>query len=107
MIELLKPVHYFPPPPDKPRLITSYGRLCSDHGSPIWEPMAIYHNTFVPMQPQRWRYALKPSSPAIDAGVELREELPGPLRELDKGRPGIGALPCGCEPFTVGMRRME
>ena len=27
--------------------VTSIGRLASDHGSPAWEPMFIYHNTIV------------------------------------------------------------
>jgi hypothetical protein len=41
-------------------------------------------------------------SPAIDAGVEIPAAWPDPVRKLDKGRPDIGALPYGAEPFRVG-----
>jgi hypothetical protein len=47
-------------------------------------------------------YRLRPGSPAIDAGVELPAEWPDPLREKDKGKPDVGALPLGAEPLQVG-----
>ena len=43
-------------------------------------------------------------SPAIDTGVAVPSEWPDPLREEDKGKPDIGALPLGSGPFQVGAR---
>jgi hypothetical protein len=48
-------------------------------------------------------YRLQPNSPAIDAGVDLPAEWPDPLRDSDRGRPDIGALPLGAESLKVGM----
>jgi hypothetical protein len=47
-------------------------------------------------------YRLQPGSPAVDAGVPIPVEWPDPLRGQDKGRPDLGALPAGAEPFQVG-----
>ena len=44
LIDLRAPVPYGHPLPGAPEL-TSYGRLCGDHGGPIWEPLDFYHNT--------------------------------------------------------------
>jgi hypothetical protein len=46
---------------------------------------------------------LRPTSPAVDAGVTIPHQWPDPLREPDAGRPDIGALPLGCTPWTVGV----
>lgn len=197
-------VHYGRPSVTNPRKETSPGRVMSDHGSPPWPAMTIYHNTFVMRggtraagmntltarkgnYPRRtfnnvflhlaripgyrgpdaelnvhgdgnlffsplavepdsqspalsesffkryrsseafrasqavypggfssrslfadpkftsvqsdWRaandYRLRPDSPAIDAGAAIPEDWPDPLRDRDKGRPDIGALPAG------------
>ena len=45
---------------------------------------------------------LQKGSPAIDAGVEVPADWPDPLRKQDTGRPDIGALPLGAEPFQAG-----
>jgi hypothetical protein len=45
---------------------------------------------------------LQAKSPAVDAGVEVPGDWPDPLRKQDKGKPDIGALPLGAEPFKVG-----
>jgi hypothetical protein len=42
-------------------------------------------------------------SPAIDAGQPIPESWPDPLREADRGRPDIGALPHGAESWGVGV----
>lgn len=47
-------------------------------------------------------YRPKPGSPAIDAGVPIPAEWPDPLRDLDKGKPDIGALPADAPPLKVG-----
>jgi len=48
VIDLRAPVHYYQPKgPDEPQEITTFGRLCGDHGGPIWKPMRFYHNTVV------------------------------------------------------------
>jgi len=46
LIDQRAPVPYAHPDPAAPSL-TSYGRLCGDHGGPVWEPMAFYHNTVI------------------------------------------------------------
>jgi hypothetical protein len=35
------------PASEEPQSLDYYGEINRDHGSPIWEPAAIYHNTFV------------------------------------------------------------
>lgn len=204
LVELLEPVHYFPPRPEEPQVLNASGRVTADHGSPIWEPLLIYHNTFVakaggravwglgwgghlqgtsrqvfnnifvqvedmpdrhlPLAVREFRadgnlhwsvdlgaaiegefygpifaletyeatrldyppgweagamfadprfvrfdrrggngndYRLQPGSPAIDAGVELPEDWPDPLRAADAGAPDIGALPLGTLPLNT------
>lgn len=44
------------------------------------------------------------SEPSVDAGVELPEDWHDPLADADAGKPDIGALPLGVEPFQVGRR---
>src|SRR5262249_45305954 len=55
-----------------------------------------------------WKVApdlrLGPKSPAVDAGVALPETWPDPLRSLDQGKPDLGAVPIGVEPWRVGVR---
>jgi len=62
VIDLRRPVPYiwpaktddpnFPPPkPGEPRRWPWTGRMCGDHGSPIWEPIHFYHNTVVVRDP--------------------------------------------------------
>jgi hypothetical protein len=49
-------------------------------------------------------YRLQEGSPAIDAGVAIPESWDDPLRDSDRSRPDIGALPSGSEPLRVGIR---
>ena len=46
---------------------------------------------------------LSPGSPAIDAGVVLPSKWPDPLAEADNGKPDIGAVPFGVQPWGVGV----
>ena len=46
IIDQRAPVPYGHPLPDAPALV-SYGRLCGNHGRPVWEPLYFYHNTVV------------------------------------------------------------
>jgi len=50
-------------------------------------------------------FRLEAKSPAIDAGVAIPQEWPDVLREVDAGRPDIGALPLGVGPLRVGIVR--
>ena len=50
-------------------------------------------------------YRLQDGSPAVDAGVRIPEDWPDPLRRRDKGKPDLGALPLGVEPFAVGRAK--
>ncbi len=48
-------------------------------------------------------YRLQGGSPAIDAGIPLADDVIDPLRDQDAGRPDLGALPLGIEPWGVGI----
>lgn len=48
---------------------------------------------------------LQSASPAKDAGVAVPGEWPDPLREQDRGKPDLGALPDGAEPLVIGLRK--
>jgi hypothetical protein len=47
---------------------------------------------------------LRADSPAVDAGVPLppTDRFDDPLRDRDEGRPDIGAIPRGVEPWRIG-----
>jgi hypothetical protein len=48
LFDFRRPVMYqFPSSPEAPEELPSKGRFASDHGSPAWEPMNIYHNTLI------------------------------------------------------------
>lgn len=46
---------------------------------------------------------LRENSPAIDAGQQLPDDWPDPLRDADAGDPDIGAIPRGTEAWGVGI----
>lgn len=50
---------------------------------------------------------LRKDSPAVDAGVDLPADWPDPLREQDAGKPDLGALPLGAEPFPFPKKVMK
>ena len=50
VFDLRKPVHY-QQPAEGDLAVTSAGRIAGDHGSPLWEPMTIYHNTILLREP--------------------------------------------------------
>lgn len=54
-----------------------------------------------PKQPADLR--LQAGSPAIDAGIALPAEWPDSMRDADKGKPDLGALPMGVEMLRVGV----
>jgi len=57
VVEHLERVYYQVPIVGRePR--ADYGNPVRDHGSPIWEPMKIYQNTFVARRAERWSYLL-------------------------------------------------
>lgn len=49
-------------------------------------------------------FRLQRGSPAIDAGVTIPVEWPDSLRDLDTGKPDLGAFPLGAEPLKVGRK---
>ncbi len=52
VLDFRRPVMYqFPASPDAPEELPSKGRFASDHGSPTWEPMNVYHNTIIADDP--------------------------------------------------------
>ena len=46
---------------------------------------------------------LKAGGAAVDGGLDLPGEWPDPLRAHDAGRPDVGALPLGANPWGVGV----
>lgn len=48
-------------------------------------------------------FRLQPDSKAIDAGQVLPSNWPDPIRNSDAGKPDIGALPVGVEPWHIGV----
>lgn len=51
LIDLRRPVPYAMPTTYDQAALTSYGRVCGDHGGPIWKPMYFYHNTVITVDP--------------------------------------------------------
>lgn len=56
LFDLRGPVPYaLPSGPESPQELTSRGRTCGDHGSPIWKPMFIHQNTVL-LDESTWRH---------------------------------------------------
>ena len=49
-------------------------------------------------------FRLQPGSAAIDAGIAIPVEWPDSLRNIDTGKPDLGAFPVGAEPLKAGRR---
>jgi Right handed beta helix region len=66
VIDARRPVHYHWPKnatdPQEPSFRTRFG---GDHGSPAWEPMWVYHNTFIGSHLERPDFG----SPGLGAGM--------------------------------------
>jgi hypothetical protein len=58
VVELLQPVPYQLASTLLPGRLEDYGRVAADHGSPVWEPAFIYHNTFAVRRADPRAYAL-------------------------------------------------
>ena len=56
----------------------------------------------VPEWPEPNDYRLEKGSPAINSGVALPNDWPDSRKGQDAGKPDIGALPHGTQPFLVG-----
>lgn len=68
-----RPVMYHQPTgPDAPQEITSTGRIASDHGSPAWEPMHLYHNTILANDPVGYSYSALGLGNAMGHGTRRR-----------------------------------
>lgn len=46
---------------------------------------------------------LRENSPAINRGQPIPKDWPDPVRETDKGKPDIGAIPFGAKAWNVGI----
>ncbi len=46
---------------------------------------------------------LQTDSPAINAGQQVPSDWPDPLRNADKDKPDVGAIPFGGEPWAIGV----
>jgi len=61
---------------------------------------------FVALNPD-WRkpsdLRLRADSPAVNAGIPIPKDWPDPVRQQDRGRPDIGALPRDIEPWGIGV----
>ncbi|TXT33321.1 MAG: hypothetical protein FD138_1911 [Planctomycetota bacterium] len=49
-------------------------------------------------------FRLQTGSAAIDSGIVVPSEWPDTLREIDAGKPDLGAFPIGAEPLRVGRK---
>lgn len=67
------PIRYFQPRgPDDPPELPSRGRFASDHGSPAWEPMTIYHNTLLCDDARGGHYGAGGFASAMGKGARRR-----------------------------------
>jgi hypothetical protein len=65
-----RPVMYhWPTGPDDAQDITFRGRFAGDHGSPAWEEMEVYNNTFLAGDPPRYEYGTDGFSRAVGGGT--------------------------------------
>lgn len=65
-------MYYHPSGPDAPQELSSKGRLASDHGSPLWEPMHIYQNTIICADIPRYHYGTAGLGNSVAAGTRRR-----------------------------------
>jgi len=73
VFDFRRPVHYYwPTGPDAPQEITSLGRFAGDHGTPGWEKMDIYNNTFLCGDPPRYEYGTDGLSKGMASGTKRR-----------------------------------
>ncbi|QDU31651.1 hypothetical protein ETAA8_68110 [Anatilimnocola aggregata] len=71
VFDFRQPVHYrWPNGPDDVQELNSFGRFGGDHGSPAWESMKIYHNTFLVVDPPRYDYLTDGLGRAMSHGTE-------------------------------------
>ena len=74
---------------------------------PGWATNSRFGDPRFVSNPKNWPdpgdIRIRKGSPAINAGVPIPSDWPDPLRQLDKGKPDIGALPLGAKPFVVGQ----
>jgi len=99
VFDLRRPVWYtWPAGPDAPQEITSRGRFASDHGSPSWEPMWIYHNTIIAGGTPRYDYGCDGLIHGLARGTSRR--VFNNIICLTEGTPGT-TLPPGDADFAA------
>jgi len=73
VFDFRRPVHYYwPTGPDAPQEISSRGRFAGDHGTPGWEKMDIFNNTFIAGDPPRYEYGTDGLSKGMASGTKRR-----------------------------------
>lgn len=73
VFDFRRPVMYhMPAGPGAPAELPSRGRFASDHGSPTWEPMNIYHNTLLADDPGGYSYGTWGLAGHIGKGTRRR-----------------------------------
>ena len=90
-------VHYQQPGPEETAILT-YGRFSGDHGSPGWEPLFIYHNTFLDHDPPWRSYYGSGTGKAMGKGTKRR--ILNNLFWQEQGLPGE-VLPEGSPDFSA------
>lgn len=102
-----------PPLSFQPMLSTTYREMYREQFEkkqypPAWkEPHGLFADpTFIALD-EDWRkptnLSLQQGSPAIDAGAPIPTKWPDPLRKRDKKKPDAGAIPFGCDSWSVGV----
>jgi len=99
VFDFRSPVHYQMPAASDERL-PSYGRVFGDHGSPLWEPMNVYHNTIVERSPMRRTHYLADMAGGIGGGSYRRlfnniavQAIGSPGKALPPVTPPAGLAP--------------
>jgi hypothetical protein len=68
-----RPVMYHQPASAaEPAEIGSWGRFASDHGGPTWEPLYVYHNSFLTRDPPAYAYGTAGLADHIGPGTRRR-----------------------------------
>lgn len=82
-------------------------KLSQQHYEPGWTTLDRFVDPkFVSLTADRSAEVdprLELDSPAIDAGLPVPAEWPDLLRQADAGKPDIGAIPHGAEPWAIGV----
>jgi hypothetical protein len=89
LVDLRQPVWVqVPAGSDQPQEFTAVGRSQGDHGSPVWEPLFLYHNTIIAAGPAWRNYYLHGWGQSCDSVRVLLNNLMAQVA----GEPGVAIM---------------